>query len=107
MDITKMKNTEYDFKLANGETVKVSIAFYLLYGLRAKNKSLYERYNKILQNTDSDKFDILDMITIVYVGYVCAHLKDENIIPEEEFIQLCGSDMVAVGKAVAALVRPK
>lgn len=107
MDVKKMKNTEYDFRLADGTTVKCTITFYFLYQLKNKNKSLYARYNKILQDTDKDSFDILDMVTIVYVGYVCAHLHDENIMTEEEFLQLCGSDLQEISKAVTALVRPK
>lgn len=107
MDFKKMKNTEYDFPLADGTTVKTTITFYYLYQLKNKNKSLYERYNKILQNTQGDNFDLLDMATIVYVGYVCAHLHEETILTEEEFFMLCGSDITAIAKAVTALIRPK
>ena len=107
MDMKKMKNAEYDFPLADGTTVKTTITFYYLYQLRNKNKSLYERYNKILQNTKSESFDLLDMVTIVYVGYVCAHISDENILSEEEFFKLCGSNIEPIAKAVTALIRPK
>lgn len=107
MDCTKLKNSEYEFKLADGSVVKTTITFYHLYRLKNKNKSLYARYNKILQDTGSNSFDILDMVTIVYVGYACAHLDDETIISEEEFFKLCGSNMTEVSKAVTALIRPK
>ena len=107
MDINKLKNTEYEFELADGTKVKTTITFYHLYQLKSKNKSLYERYNKILQNTGKGGFDILEMVTIVYVGYVCANMNNESILSEEEFIQLCGSDLQEVSKAVSALVRPK
>lgn len=107
MDIKKLKNAEYEFPLADGTTVKTTITFYLLYQLKGKNRALYERYNKILQHTGKDDFDLLDMVTIVYVGYVCAHLGDENRMTEEEFLMICGSDITAINKAVTALIRPK
>ena len=103
----KMLNTTYDFKLADGTTVKTTVSFFALLQLKSKNESLYRRYNKILQSTNKDNFDILDMVTIVYVGYVCANLKSENVMSEEEFFELCGSNISKIGAAVNALIRPK
>lgn len=102
-----LKNTEYEFKLADGSSVKTSIAFYLLYQLKEKHASLYKRFNRILSNLDKDDFDLLDMVTVVYVGYVCANLKAEKIYSEEEFLALCGTDIKGISQAVTALVRPK
>lgn len=102
-----MMNTTYDFKLGDGSTVKLTLNFYFLYQLRSTNKELYDRYNAIMQRTNKDNFDILDMATICYVGYVCANLKEEKLLSEEDFYMLCGYDMAAVGKAVNHLVNPK
>ena len=102
-----MMNTTYDFTLCDGTTVKLTLNFYFLYQLRNNHKDLYERYNTIMQKTNKNNFDILDMVTICYVGYVCANLTAENLISEEDFYMLCGNDMAAVGNAVNVLVNPK
>ena len=60
-----------------------------------------------MQKTNKNNFDILDMVTICYVGYVCANLNNENILSEEDFYMLCGNDMQAVGNAVNVLINPK
>ena len=100
-------NTTYDFMLADGTTVKLTLAFYYLYQLRSNNRNLYDRYNKIMQSTNKNEFDILDMVTVCYVGYMCANQNAENVLSEDEFYMLCGSDMTEVSKAVNHLLNPK
>lgn len=100
-------NTTYDFALADGTTVKLTLAFYYLYQLRSNNRNLYERYNKIMQSTNKNEFDILDMVTICYVGYMCANMNAENVLSEDEFYMLCDSDIHEVSKAVNHLINPK
>ena len=102
-----MKNTTYDFELDDGSAVKLTLNFYFLYQLRSTNKELYERYNAIMQRTNKDNFDILDMATICYVGYMCANLQEENLLSEEDFYMLCGNNMKAVAKAVNHLMNAK
>lgn len=101
-----MLNTTYDFPLIDGSTVKLTLAFYYLYQLRSQHRELYERYNKIMQNTKGN-FDILDMATVCYVGYMCANMNAENVMTEEEFYMACGSNMTEVSKAMGWLINPK
>lgn len=103
----KQLNTTYDFQLCDGSTVKLTLNFYYLYQLRSNHKGLYERYNTIMQNTNKNNLDILDMVTICYVGYVCANQNEENVLSEEEFYMLCGNDLNEVGNAVNHLINPK
>ena len=104
----KMLNTTYDFELADGRTVTMTLAFYALYQLRSKNKGLYDRYNKIMASNAKGNMDELDSITILYVAYMCAHLGSaEELINEEDFIMLCGSDRMAVNNALEHLTNPK
>ncbi len=105
----KKLNTTYDFVLADGTTVKMTLTFYRLYQLRSKNKALYERYNRIITE-QSDKnyvYDEIDNIEILYTAYCCANLESENLLSKEDFIMLCGSDRKAVGNAIKALLAPK
>lgn len=103
----QMLNTTYDFPLIDGSSVKLTLAFYYLYQLRNKHRELYDRYNKIMQSTNKNEFDILDMVTICYVGYMCANMNAETVLSEEEFYMLCGSDMTEVSKAMNHLMNPK
>lgn len=105
----KMLNTYYEFQLADGTTAKLTLNFYFLYQLRNKNKSLYERYNKIL-NEQAKKdyvYDEIDNMEILYTAYCCANMDNESALSEEDFLMLCGSDRKAVGKAIKALLAPK
>lgn len=105
----KTLNTTYDFTLADGTTVKLTLAFYALYLLKGKNKSLYERYNKAMLSISDKKsaYDELEAITVLYAAYVCANLNAETIMNEEEFMILCGADRVAVNEALEHLIAPK
>ena len=105
----KKLNTTYDFCLADGTTVKMTLSFYRLYKLRSKDKPLYERYNRILtkQSEKNYVYDEIDNMEILYTAYCCANLENENLLSEEEFLMLCGSDRNAVGKAIKALLTPK
>ena len=105
----KMLNTYYDFPLADGTTAKLTLNFYFLYQLRNKNKSLYDRYNRILNNQSKKDYvyDEIDNMEILYTAYCCANMENENMLSEEEFFMLCGSDRKAVGTAIKALLAPK
>ena len=44
----KPMNTKYVFEFEDGTTCEMTLSFYALYLLRAKNKNLYLRYNKTM-----------------------------------------------------------
>lgn len=100
----KKLNTIYEFEFADGSKTDLTLAFYKLYQLKAKNPALYAKYNKLAQNKN---IDTIEMIQILYVAYVCAHLDAEEMLTEKEFMILCGSDLKAVGKAIEVLYDPK
>lgn len=103
----KMLNTYYTFKLSDDTEVTMTLAFYMLYQLRNKNKPLYERYNKIMSSNSRNNFDELDTITILYTAYVCANMANDELLSEDDFMMLCGSDRKAVGDALGHLLNPK
>lgn len=104
----KKMNTTIEFKFFDGTTVEMTLFFYALYQLKNKNKPLYDRYNKIMTNQAKGIYDELEMITLLYVAYICANFDSEApLMTEEEFIIKCGCDRGAVGKAVKDLTSPK
>ncbi len=106
----KSLNTKYVFEFADGTTTEMTLSFYHLYMLKNKNKALYDRHNQYMTRMSSQKgviYDEVETILALYVAYVCAHLNDESIMTEEEFVLKCGSDRMAVGKAFKALLQPK
>lgn len=107
----KPMNTKYIFEFEDGTSCEMTLAFYVLYLLKAKNKSLYERYNRTMSNMADKKheYDELESLTILYTAYRCANVNEpeEDLLTEEEFIMKCGSDRTAVGRAVKRLISPK
>lgn len=103
----KNLNTTIDFEFYDGTTVKMTLAFYILYQLKNKNKNQYNKYNQAMVNSGNNKYDEFDMLTILYTAYLCANINEENLLSEEEFIMMCGSDREAVGKAIQELTAPK
>lgn len=107
----KPMNTKYVFEFEDGTTCEMTLSFYVLYLLRAKNKSLYSRYNRTMSNMADAKteYDELESLTILYTAYRCANINEpeENLLTEEEFIIKCGCDRVEVSKAVQMLTNPK
>ena len=101
----KKMNTTIDFEFYDGSTAKLTLFFYALYQLKEKNKSLYERCNRIMTKGTED---VLEMITMLYTAYCAANIDDyENLMSEEEFMFKCGSDIKAVAEAVKQLMSPK
>lgn len=102
----KKMNTTIDFEFCDGTTAPLTLTFYALYQLKSKNKALYDRYNRAMNNSASGGYDELEMLTILYVAYMCAN-TDGTAMTEEEFIMKCGADRVAVANAVKELTNPK
>lgn len=101
----KPKNTCIDFVFEDGDSVKLTVAFYALYQLRPVNKGLYDRFNKIMTKGMND---VLDMITVLYTAYMCANVADvSSCMSEEDFLIKCGSDVEGVKNAVQQLMSPK
>lgn len=107
----KPMNTKYVFEFEDGTSCEMTLAFYVLYLLKAKNKSLYDRYNRTMNGMSDNKkdYDELESLTILYTAYRCANINEpeENLMSEEEFIIKCGSDRKAVGMAMQRLINPK
>ena len=88
------KNTLVDFELETGEHVKLTLAFYLLLGLKSKGAK-----------------EECEAVFILYAAYMCAYIQEhgcaDGAMSEEEFLIGCGSDRIAVAEATRALLDPK
>ena len=105
MDRTKlMLATTVDHEFFDGSTVKCTLAMYRLKQLASKNKKLYDTAMKVLgKGTD----DIFESIRVVYAAYVCANMDADELMSEDEFIMMCGSDYAGINQTVSALINPK
>ena len=102
----KKLNTTHEFEFCDGEKTELTLAFYKLYQLKSSQyKAYYEAYNQI--TTKKRMAEELDLVKILYVAYLCAHLKDAEIMPEETFMEKCGCDREALVEAYEALTQPK
>lgn len=97
-------NTTVEFVLEDGTATELTLTYYALYQMKPKHEGLYKRYNRIMANGMNEE---LDMVTILYTAYICAHLHDESVMTEEEFMIGCGSNRKAVADAVKKLTTPK
>ncbi len=104
MDKTKALSSKYKFEFEDGTTCEMTLTFVALKMLANKNKSLYERQQKIMSTGGKSEFDTL---TVLYAAYVCANLNSESIMSEDEFIEKCGTDRFAINEALGALTNPK
>lgn len=103
--MSESKTTYQEFILTNGETVNLSLSFGRLNLLKKLNYELYDRFNKILYGKSED---IMDMVTIIYVGYWCANFKiTDKPYSEEDFIELVDFDMLEIKRVFTALTQPK
>lgn len=105
--MTTKLNTNYKFEFCDGTTTELTLTFYAMYKLKAKNKAMYEKYNRIMSDNGKGKYDDLEMVELLYTAYICAHLDDEEIMSFEEFIMKCGCDRKAVANAIKQLTQPK
>lgn len=103
MDKTAL-STGYTFEFEDGGTCQMSLSFIRLKRLASKNKALYERHQKIMMKGGENE---LDTLTVLYAAYVCANMDSDDLMTEEEFLERCGSDRVAVNEALGALTNPK
>ena len=94
-------NSTIDFELEDGTIVPMTLTFYAIYQLKNKNKSLYDRYNKVMTKGAQDEFD---MIIVLYAAYCCAN---DEPMAEEDFMIALGSDRKAVAEAIQKLTQPK
>jgi hypothetical protein len=101
----KKLNTVYDFELADGEKVQMTLRYFSLYQLRGKNKTAYEKYNKIMIKGPQEE---LENVTILYTAYLCANLANiETCMTELEFLQRMPDDREYVGDILQKLINSK
>ena len=98
-----MKNVCEKLKLNNDEEVTLSISFAKLLMVRNQNEELYDRFMKILQKRE---FDIIfDSLTVLYVGYLCEHLNDNEKLSEVDFMDLMPFDIGKINIIASKLIQ--
>ncbi len=103
--MSEIKNTYQDYKLSNGETVKLTLTFGKLNLLKSVNKNLYTEFNGFLYGKSEDFLDIAKMI---YVFYWCANYNGtDKIYTEQEFLDLIPFDINEIKRVFASLTEPK
>ncbi len=83
-----MINTEIDFELINKQKVKLTLNFKLLLKLKANYPEEYNNFNKYILNDGGKNLDFFEILTVIYVAYLCANLESKNKYTKEEFIKL-------------------
>ena len=103
--MANIKNTCIEMELEDGQKVQLTLAFYRLYQLKAKNKDLYSHYNKIMTKGPEEE---LDMIVILYTAYLCANIEHvEDCMSELEFMKLVPSNRKVIREIEEELIASK
>ena len=101
----KNLNTVYNFELADGEIVQMTLRYFNLYQLKSKNKQAYTNYNKIMIKGPEEE---LENVTILYTAYLCANLANiEMCMTEMEFLQRMPEDREYIGEILQSLINSK
>ena len=104
MDNKQLNNTITEIVTPSGEAVKMTLNFFLLYGVKTKFPETYKQYNKIMMNNMEDVFDAM---TILYTAYLCALPEGEEPKPYEDFMQLFEDDIMFVMSEAMKLIGRK
>lgn len=104
------KHTYTEYKLANGETIKCTVAFKYLLKLREQNKRIYKKLNDCIINGMGE--DMAESALVLYGAYLCACYAGENggaekPITESDFVEMLDDDIVGVLTACLALISKK
>lgn len=92
------KHTYVEYTFPNGNTIKCTVAFRFLLKLRENNKKIYQRLNDgLLMGVK----ELTEAAYILYGAYLCACYAGENggednIIPENDFIEALDDDLIEV-----------
>lgn len=98
------KNTYVKYTLIDDTEVDMTLAFYLLKRLEGINPSVTERYYKL---TNSKAMKDTDVVTILYTAYCCANMDDPEMMDEETFAIMMGSDRMQMQGIMQKLLGSK
>lgn len=102
-------NASTEIEMSDGSKLKLTISWGLLIKLRALNKQLYSKFSGVVMAGAAD--DVLKMLDIVYCGYICQYIEDNNTLADaltqDEFIAVAPADVEAVTMAAMELISPK
>lgn len=103
------KNTMTELEMADGSTVKLTLAYRWLMKLSAFNRRAYDDYNAIWNKKKSEREEI-DNVRAIYAAYLCAQLQEETqdqAMSWDEFLDNITIDREALGYALMELLAPK
>lgn len=105
MDTNKISlATMVEHELCDGTKVNCTIAMFRLKQLANVDRTLYD----VVMNTLSKGTkDIFESVRFVYAAYVCANMGADNLITEDDFLIMCGSDYVGLNQTIEKLTNPK
>jgi len=97
-------NTYQSLELNNGETIKLTLNLKRLLMLKSKNTDLYRKINKtIMKGPD----DLIEMVDIIYAGYLCALEGGVEGMSYETFLDVVPQDIGEISTTAASLISAK
>ena len=109
MTKNKANNTVVKMEMADGPTVKLTLAYRFLLQLSNFDRKVYDEYNAVW-NKKEGKREEIDNIRVLYAAYLCACIQDgtqEAAMSWDEWLDNVTLDREAVGRAMMELLAPK
>lgn len=102
-------NTVIELEMADGSTVKLTLAYRFLLKLSSTHKQAYKDYNAAWNHRNKE-FDEFDTVRMIYAAYLCACIQEETIdeaMSFDDFIDVLTPDREELNRALMELVAPK
>ena len=109
MSKNKANNTVIMLEMADGTSVKLTLAYRYLLQLSTVNRKVYDEYNAVW-NKKEGKREEIDNVRIIYAAYLCAAIQDgeqESAMSWDEFLDNVTLDREAISAALFGLLAPK
>ena len=109
MTKNKANNTVVLLEMADGSSVKLTLAYRYLLQLSTFNRKVYDDYNAVW-NKKEGKREEVDNVRTLYAAYLCAAIQEgtqDSAMSWDEFLDNMTFDREAVGEALRGLLTPK
>ena len=84
----KMISNIVEIKLNNDETVKLFLNFKMLLKVKNNYPDDYYAFNKIVSGNSKEDIDFFEILSVIYVAYLCANFDSKTRYTKNEFIML-------------------
>ncbi len=89
----------YEITMEDGHKEKVTLNMGALADVSAKNHEMWEKYNSLYKKLQKERsLTELEMAKLIYIAYYCAHVHEDEIMTETEFLHSMTDSRQEIGE---------